>query len=105
MTIRHLFTATFFLVFLAPVWNALEVARAEEALDRAMGFLTFTPCWGTGSMCGEQILAIGTIDATSASKLQALKPQPGTNVYFHSPVGSLGGGLALGAALRELHLN
>jgi len=34
-----------------------------------------------------------------------LKPQPGTNLYFHSPGGSLLGGLALGAAIRDLHLN
>jgi hypothetical protein len=57
-----------------------------------------------GSGCGEWIAAEGTIDTGAEDRLRALLRRLGGRklpIYFHSPGGSVGSGLAIGRLMRE----
>ena len=79
--------------------------QGRDEVFGPMKFVDFCPCAGMASFCYNGLLAIGYIESDSAKKLEAAHPLPGTNVYMHSPGGSLAGGLALGATIRKLRLN
>lgn len=89
------------------LWNDYAVAQLPPSanIQEPVRFYGFSPCIGSASFCGSSYAAIGTIDDTAAERLRALNPPERSVVYFHSPGGSLLGGIELGRAIRALKLD
>ena len=85
----------------------LASSASGADLQAPMTFALYAPCDGNGLMCGEYILAQGTIQSTTpaafASFARKIPYKPA--VYFDSPGGDLAGGLRLGEVIRRLGLD
>lgn len=86
----------------------LLLAPAAQA-GEAMRFALYQPCPGSASVCGTRILAAGEIVASTPRDFLEFvarnKIAGEMTVCFHSPGGSLAGGLGLGRAIRKLRFD
>jgi hypothetical protein len=96
---------------LAGVLAASTGAAAEPKKD-AFPPIVFYVAKGGADICGpgcrEWIAADGTIDDGAPARLRALLSRLGQRklpIYFHSPGGSLAGGLGIGRILRERRMS
>ena len=93
------------IILLTSTSSANPIKKEITDLNKSMEFIDFVPCLGTSSICGHQLLAIGTIDENSADKLRSMKPIIGTNIYFHAKGDNILAAIKLGLTIRELRLN
>jgi hypothetical protein len=87
--------------------KASPPATSAEAVAEIVFYLARGEADACGRGCNEWIAAEGKIDAGAASRLRRLLAKLGRrrpSIYFHSPGGSVSGGLELGRLIRDQKL-
>jgi len=88
----------------APAIAAAEPQQGAESWPPIVFYIAKGEGDACGASCSEWIAAEGLIDRRAAERLRSLLDRQGRRklpIYFHSPGGSVEGGIAIGRLMRE----